>query len=63
MDDFTKYIKHGMNVELQIRTVFNLHVLYNGKLFHCHMLDESTCHLGVSSLFCRFYSILDGKSC
>ena len=30
--------------------------LYTNGLFHCYMLDESICHLGVSGLFCRFYS-------
>ena len=34
-----------------------------GRLFHCYMLDESICHLGVSGPFCNFYSISDEKSC
>ena len=40
-----------------------LNPLYTGGLFHCYMLDESICHLGMSGLFCFFYSIFDGKSC
>ena len=35
-----------------------LNPLYTGGLFHCYMLDESICHIGVSGLFYRFYSIL-----
>ena len=35
--------------------------VYTGKLFHCYMLDKFICHFMVSSLFCRFYSIFDGK--
>ena len=31
----------------------------NNGLFHCYKLDESICHLGVSSLFRRLYSIFD----
>ena len=37
--------------------------LYTGRPIHCYMLDEFICHLGVSFIFCRFYSIFDGKSC
>ena len=36
--------------------------LYTGGLFHCYMLDESVI-LGVSDIFCQFYSIFGGKSC
>ena len=36
--------------------------LFTGGLFHCYMLDKSICHFRRSGLFCRFYSILDGKS-
>ena len=37
--------------------------LYTGGLFYCYMLDENICHLGVSGLFCGFYSIFATKSC
>ena len=36
---------------------------YTGELFHCYMLKDFICHLGVSGLFCHFYSTFDGKSC
>ena len=39
--------------------------LYTGKLFHCYILYIGRVHFrGVesTSLFCRFYSIFDGKS-
>ena len=35
--------------------------LYTDRLFHCYILDESI--LGVSGLFCCFYSTFDRKSC
>ena len=28
-----------------------------------NMLDESICHSGALGLFCRLYSIFDGKFC
>ena len=38
--------------------------LYTGGLFHCYVLDKSICPFtGVRSVFCHFYSILDGESC
>ena len=40
-------------------SVFN--PLYTGGLFHCYILDESICDLGMSGLFCLFYSNFDGK--
>ena len=39
----------------------SIKTLYTGGLFHCYMLDESICQLGVSGLFCRFYSIFRWK--
>ena len=42
--------------------MFSFNQLYTGRLFHCYMLEESIVILGVSGLFCRFYSIFDGKS-
>ena len=41
----------------------NVKPLYTGRLFYCYMLDESIVILGVSGLFCHFYSIFDGKFC
>ena len=49
------------SAEAEICECVNL--LYTGGLFHCYMLDKSICHFRVSSLFCHFNSILDGKSC
>ena len=37
--------------------------LYTGGLFQSYMLEKSICHFRGVGLFCRFYSILDGKSC
>ena len=42
---------------------FAVNPLYTGGLFYCYMLDESIIILWVSSPFCRFYFISDGKSC
>ena len=41
--------------------LFFLYPMYTGGLFHCSMLEEIDI-LGVSGLFCRFYSIFDAKS-
>ena len=46
---------------LKEENMLSFNPLYTGGLFHCYMLDESIYHL--SCLFCRFYSICDGKSC
>ena len=32
-------------------------------LTHCILVDSLLLNLGVSGLFCHFYSIFDGKSC
>ena len=39
----------------------HLYPLYTGGLFLCYILGESICHFRMSSLFCCFFSIFDGK--
>ena len=40
-----------------------LNQLYTGRFFHCYMVESPIVILGMSGLFCHFYSNFDGKSC
>ena len=63
---FHRQCKPSSDPSCAVRSESSLSVvnpLYTGRLFHCYMLDEFICHLGVSGLFCHFYAIFDGEIC